>query len=184
MFFELAAQQLLSPLGVEVPLEATDPIDEQDAVEVVDLVLEAHRLEFRCVDLQVLSLQVRRAQFDVRSALDIGLEIRDGQASLRPDDLSTALDDLRIDEHQRVLLRVVRGPLGVDDDEANRLSHLRGGKSDARLVVHHRQQVAREFANLVRDLLDRVRDLLQTFIGKFENLAQCHASVRLEWGLE
>jgi hypothetical protein len=44
LLFEFAAQLLLSALGVEVALEAADPIDEEDAVEVIDLVLKTHRL--------------------------------------------------------------------------------------------------------------------------------------------
>src|SRR5262249_42509932 len=71
--FALLAQLLLAPARVHAALEPADAVDEEDAVEVVDLVLEAHGLEVFGLDLDRVPVEVGRAQAHALRALDLGL---------------------------------------------------------------------------------------------------------------
>ena len=57
-------------------------VDEQHAVEVVDLVLQAGREQAVGLDLVRLALEVEIFDLDLRRALDLLVEFRDRQAAL------------------------------------------------------------------------------------------------------
>src|SRR5262249_18843853 len=93
-FLGFALQLLLALRDVEAALEPADPIDEQLAVEVVDLVLEAHRLEPLRADLDLLAVEIQRAQEHALRALHLRLEVGYREASLVPHDAAVVLGQL------------------------------------------------------------------------------------------
>src|SRR5262245_5704114 len=116
---DLLLAKLLHALAhVHAALEPADAVDEEDAVEVVDLVLEAHRLEPLGLDLERVAVEIGRAQAHALGALDVGLEVRNREAAFVPADLALGLDDLGVHEDARVLLGALLGPADVDHHQA------------------------------------------------------------------
>jgi predicted O-linked N-acetylglucosamine transferase (SPINDLY family) len=149
-----------------------DAIDEELAVEVVDLVLEADGLEAFGANRDLVALEIARAQQHALGALDLGLEIGDGEAALLPEDLALGLGEHGVHEDQRAPLGAFLGPLRVDHDQAHGLADLGRREADARLVVHHLAHVASQLAQRVRDLADGLRELAESRIRELEDGSQ------------
>ena len=71
-------------------------------------------------------------------------------------------------------LRILLGPLGVDHDESDVLSHLGRREPDAGLVVHHVTHVPGELAQGIVDLLDGSRDAAKALVGKLQDGSERH----------
>src|SRR5665213_751357 len=54
-----------------VALQLGDVVDEQHAVEMVDLVLDAGRQQTRCLDLMLFAVKIEIAEHDLRRPLDL-----------------------------------------------------------------------------------------------------------------
>src|SRR2546426_12733466 len=83
---------------LDLPLDAVarhgvDAIDEEDAVEVVDLVLQDARAQATRVERQRPAVHVLRLDLHPRGARDRGERPRDRQASLLARRLAALLDD-------------------------------------------------------------------------------------------
>src|SRR5262245_8245922 len=86
-----------------VALELGQVIDEQHAVEVVDLVLQAGGEQPVRLDLMRLAVEIREANLHERRPLDLLVQFGNRQAAFLVDvELLRAPDDLRIDHHLRV----------------------------------------------------------------------------------
>src|SRR5690606_27880339 len=91
--------QLLPPVQQHLSLERADPIDEEDSVKVVDLVLERSGEEPRGLDPPRLPVPVQPLHHHRRRPLDDFPQARDAQAPLlAPIQLLARLHDLGIDE--------------------------------------------------------------------------------------
>src|SRR4051794_380555 len=105
-------------------------VEEEAPIEMVDLVLQAAREQLRRFDLVFAPVEIHRADDDVLRALDVGVDVGDGEAAFLGLLLRAApLDDLRIDHDERLAVDLDHGePLGAP--------HLRRGESDPARVVH------------------------------------------------
>ena len=80
-------------------------VDKEDAVEVIDLVLEAHREQPRRLDLPDVVLVIEVAQADLRRAGDLGIVFREGQAAfIAGRQLGRPPENFRIGQLQRLRL--------------------------------------------------------------------------------
>src|SRR5580704_16767152 len=91
---------LLEFLDHPVALELGNVVDEENAIEVVDLVLQDGGEQALGQDLAFLALAVEGAGAYGRRPLDLGVIFRNGKAALLVSRaLSRRPDNLRIDEH-------------------------------------------------------------------------------------
>ena len=83
---------------VEFALDPADAIDEELAVEMIDLMLQRDREQVVRLDLDLLLVGRPRAHQHARRAFHVGGVIDHRQASLFPNDRTLGLDDLGIDQ--------------------------------------------------------------------------------------
>src|SRR4051812_2301340 len=156
-----------------VALELGDMVDEQDAVEVVDLVLDAGREQALGLDLVGLAVEVEILEPHLGGALDILVDFRDRQAAFLVDRrLVRGPYDLRIDEHARLGLAFLLGK--VHGEDALRHPDLDRGEPDAGRVIHGFEHVLDQGLDVGRDLADRLGDQPQPLVGKDDDIAPCH----------
>jgi len=111
-------------------------VDEQDALQVVVLVLDDTAGETFELELELVAVDVLGLDFALVGALDLGVDAREGQASLLVDALvAKAVDDGRVDQRE-LLGFVVFLACGVDDQDALADADLGGGQADALGLVH------------------------------------------------
>src|SRR5262249_58348842 len=132
----VAGGVLAETLFLDLPLDTVaryriDAVDEEDAVEVVDLVLQDARAEPRGAEGQRPSVRVLRLDLHPRRARDRREHARDRQTPFLARRLAAAIDDGRIQERLHAAAFLVG-----DDDQPERDAHLRRGQADADLVVH------------------------------------------------
>src|SRR5690606_14029711 len=117
---------LLPALQQHLPLERADPIDEEDAVQVVDLVLERTGQEPLGLDPDGPAVPVQPLDDDAGRALDDLLQPRDAETPLLVSlDLVARLEDDRIHEAERLDPRLP----DIDDDDAAADPDLRRGEA-------------------------------------------------------
>src|SRR3569623_323293 len=114
----LAPEQIIPP--------AHQPVEEQQAVEMVDLVL--HRTSFITLEMElpVLAAFIACFERDALGADDVAGEIRHRQAALAADDQTLPGTDLGVDEHHAAVVgRQILFAGAIDDHDALRAAHLR-----------------------------------------------------------
>src|SRR5690606_30565694 len=164
---------LLPALQQHLPLERADPIDEEDAVQVVDLVLERTGQEPLGLDPDGPAVPVQPLDDDAGRALDDLLQPRDAETPLLVSlDLVARLEDDRIHEAERLDPRLP----DIDDDDAAADPDLRRGEADAVRVVHRREHLVHQAPDLVVDLLDRLGLLPQDRVAEDPYLVYRHAA--------
>src|SRR5213594_1866052 len=142
----LSLARLLPFREQQAALHGAQVIEKQNAVEVVDLVLNGARLVAVRFDTGTLSFLIERLDDDAKGARDVAEDLRDRQAPLLGGLVFvTPLDDDGIDEHQgrRVLLA------DVHDGDTPRDADLVGGEADAFRGAHRFEQVVHELAHRV-----------------------------------
>src|SRR5437764_9569856 len=123
-----AALGLLQLAQDDAALQRRDVIDEQDAVQMIDLVLQASRQQALRLDFADLVLVVEIAQPDRRRALDIGIMLGQGQAAFaRARRLLRPPQDLGVGNAHR--LRLLALARDIDDEDALRRPDLRRGEA-------------------------------------------------------
>src|ERR1035437_899991 len=162
---------LVFPFGEQfLPLEEAQVIDEQLAVQVVDLVLKAHAQQLSTHNLERLALAIERLDHDARRARDVAVQLGDREAAFFPLDGPRALDDLRIDEHEPLAVHVHhREPL--------RAAHLRGGEAHAVRGGHRFEHVVDELLQFGREGVDRAGLLAEDRIAEDADREDAHAAV-------
>src|SRR5256885_2495490 len=95
---------LLEFLANALALQIRQVVDEQLAVEEIDLVLHAHRQDVLVIALERLAGAILRAQPDLRRALHFIENPRHRQTPFLAARLPLAREDLRVDEHQRLVV--------------------------------------------------------------------------------
>src|SRR3954452_1604669 len=176
-------QTLLFPLLGElledhVPLQAREMVDEQHAVEMVHLVLEAggaHAVDLFLADLAV---EIEPAGADAVRAVHFRILIRHRQAAFGVRHVVIGLlEYFRVDEDARVLDRLAAlflRLLKVDHQDALRNADLDRGQADARRRVHRLEHVGDERAHFVVHRLYRLGDLTQARVGNFDDRTNGH----------
>jgi hypothetical protein len=138
-------------------------IDEDDAVQVVDLVLNAHRQQAIGFHRPLLAVEVEVFDGDPLGTLDLVVDAGHRQAAFFADLLTAAFLQGRIDEGEKIVLLFRH----VDDHDA--LASTWSPPADARRFVHGFGHVGDQFSNAGIDLGDGLRDLFQARIGKTQN---------------
>jgi hypothetical protein len=170
------ALQLLHLPRDQLALQGGQVVDEQPALEVVDLVLDAGRPEAGEVLLAGGAGLVGPADADFGGAGDVGVLLGDRQAAFLVDvGLLRGPQDLRVEQHERA--RRQRLVLhAVHDEEADADAHLGGGEADAGGVVHRLEHVVGETAEIGGDLGDRIGAAAQPGVGMDQDVAAAHGA--------
>src|SRR5206468_7046864 len=149
-------------------LVARGAVEDEHAVEMVDLVLDDARLEPAGLDLDRLAVLVARADADVDWALDIDDDAGQRQAALLHDLglLAAPLDD-RVDQR-------VDGALGLDavDEHAVERADLRRRQADPDRLVHEPAHARDLLAQRVVEGVDLARLRAQDRVAELADLAQ------------
>src|SRR5262249_58878222 len=133
---------------------------------MVDLMLYEGRPDAFKLGFLFLPLRIDIAHARLRWALDLGGEVRDGEATLLVHaHLLRALEDLGIDHDNGRLRRLVLG--GVHDDEPPQYAELRRSKPDAGRLVHGGKHVVHEPTQFGIHPLDGFWLLAQDGIGRW-----------------
>src|SRR5215469_896774 len=170
------ALQLADLAHSPVALESAHAEDEQDAVEVIDLVLECAREKFFAVHLEPFAVLVLGADFYLCRALHLFADFGKAEAAFFFVLLAFAEGDLGIDEHE--LLSRILAHAEIDHCDALRHGDLRRGQADALRRVHGLEHVSDELAQFVVEFGDGFARLRENRLGVFDDL-QNHA-----WGLK
>jgi len=139
---------------------------------VIHLVLHADRRQAFGVELVGLAVAVERANAHAGVALHLLVDQRHRQAAfLAEDPVVGAGDELRVDQHARLVVRLG----GVHHDEPDVAVDLRGRQAHAIRGVHQRRHFIGERADLVGHVGHRLGNGVQAWIGVTENLELGHA---------
>jgi len=172
-----AAEQRAQERGVGAqPIGgARQVIDEEHAVEMIDLMLGADRLQPAEIGLLHLAIEIEPADGDLRRALDLRRQFRHGEAAFVVLVVVGVLgEDFGIEEGLKIpalaafaglALGAVAHVGDVDHENAAEIADLVGGEADAVGVVHGFQHVVHQLAHLAVDGLDRFGTLLETRVG-------------------
>lgn len=140
-------------------------VDEQDAVQMVDFMLQAGGKQPIGFDNLLLAVTAQILHGDGSRTLDLGKIIGNGQATLFIHRARIRrCQHLRVQEHLR--LRCLAFLRQIDHQHATRHTHLNSSQPDARRIVHCFQHVVRETQNLGIDSFHRARHLAQQRIRK------------------
>ena len=154
------ALQLDHLAGNHLPLHGADMVDEQLAVQVVQLVLRAGGPKPVEIAFLRLAVEPGPAHPHLGRADHLGVDVGERQAAFLEDPRGLGqADDLGVDHDQRRGAAV--GILAAIHHE-HPLQHaqLRRGKAHARRLVHRGQHVGRQRLELGRDPRDRLAALL------------------------
>src|SRR5689334_14640277 len=100
-------------------------VEEEDAVEVVELVLKDARLERRRLEGERLASGRHGGDVDACRTAHVCGQLRDREAALAPELVAFGMHDRWVDEDDRPLARVrLRMPGDVDRDHAEELAEL------------------------------------------------------------
>src|ERR1035437_5587583 len=117
---------------------------EEDAVEVIDLMLDGAGEQPVALDADLLAVAVQPPGHDTVAALHLADQSGDGEAALIPRLLALAAHHLGVGE----LVDLV---VDLEDDDAQRHAHLGGGEAGAVGVDHGLDHVVHELADGVVD---------------------------------
>ena len=149
-------------------------IDEQHAVEMIDLMLDTGRQKPLAAKRLFGALDVNVAHIDDGWTLHLGGLFRDRQAAFfKNRGIFRAGDDFRID-HLVEFGRVIGAT--IHDDQTFRHIDLRRGEANAGRVIHRLDHVVEKPPDSVRHLGNRRRHLAQHRIGNADNGNQRHRS--------
>src|SRR5258708_16530152 len=105
--------ELFLKLGLDaLLLEARQIVDEDFALEVIHLVLDANREELVCDEGERLAVQIERAHGDALGALDRLVDSGDRQAAFLAGLRAFPADDFRVDQKHELVPALG----GIDDD--------------------------------------------------------------------
>src|SRR6478736_5908186 len=130
-------------------------VDEQHAVDMVDLMLQAGGEQPLCLDFLRLQVEIEKFHFDGLRPLDLLVVFRDRQTALFVSGFLVGCPNhLWIDEDLRFLRLVFLGEIYCD--HAPRDANLNGGKTDTGRRVHRLEHVLDERTQRMADLNARV----------------------------
>src|SRR5262249_35453158 len=134
---------LLQAPADELALQLGQIVDEELAFEVIHLVLDTHREHTLRVDLERLAVAIERMHANSGGALELGVDSRERQAPLLAGNPPLGRQDLRIDEHHRLIARLAhvehQEPL-VYVDLARRQPYTLGPIHGLKQIVHQAAQ--------------------------------------------
>ena len=149
-----------------VPLET---LEEQDAIEVVELMLEDPTEQLVGFDRELVSLKVVAHEMDLLRPDDQPVQVGDRQAALLVLPLAAGLDYLRIDHRHGTFTDVVDEYPALD-------AHLRRRKAYARRGVHRLEHLLGEADDLAVDLLDLHGTLAKDGVAEYPDREDGHGA--------
>ena len=160
----------LAEKPVRLPqLVLVEVVDDEDAVEVVEFVLEQPCLELVSLDRDLVALEVDADEVDLLGTHDLEGEFGHREAALVEGPLSVGLRDLGIQDHPVGLPVVV-------DEEPLLHAHLWGGQADARRLVHRLEHLLAQADERSIDVSHVVGPRPQNGVADHSDLTGCHAS--------
>src|SRR5579862_4051345 len=159
---------LANPAQDEIALEGAHATEEEDAVEVIDLVLESACEEFDALYLEPVTVDVLRANDYLCGAGYLLANLREAEAALFFILLAFAEDDLGIDENDLLFGALLEAE--IDDGDAPGDTDLRSGEADALRCVHRLEHVVDELAQLIVELGDGLGGPFENRVGIFDDL--------------
>src|SRR5688500_1110030 len=129
------------------PLEKAEVVEEQLAVQVIDLVLQAASEEIGGLEFERLAIAIERSHRNARRAIDVAEHFRDREATFLAPGGALADDDLWVHDDDRAVVE-------VDHGEPLRPTHLWCREPDALRRVHRLEHVVGQAAQLVGHALD------------------------------
>src|SRR5690606_28746103 len=166
----LAPGLLQVPFLQPLALQRRQVIDEQPALEVIHLVLDALREQALRVELERLAVAVERPDLDSLGSLDVLVEPGNGQTALLVGLAAVGGQDFRIDEAIRLVARLGH----VDHDDALVNVDLRRSKADAGRGIHRLEHVLDQTLHVVVDNCDALGAYSQPRVGILENWESRH----------
>jgi hypothetical protein len=147
-----------------------DFVDEQNAIEVIDLVLsDSRRHSFQLED-DLSSFAIQSFNLDIESTFHIAVETWDAQATFLAELLAFRFDDFGIDKGGWL------DPVRPHNEHPLEDAQLRRGDPDSVGEFHHPHQLIDELLCLRIQLRDFDRDLAQNRVGDL-NHRPLHASL-------
>ncbi len=152
----------------EVALQPGNMIDEQDAIQMIDLMLQASRQNAVRLDLSRVAIAIEVTGAHAGRPLDILENVRDRQTALLAGGmLVRSPENFRISETKRLRRRCFTFAFGhVENDHPLLHGDLNRGKPDARRGIHGLKHVVHERADAVVDRGHWRANEAQTRIGK------------------
>src|SRR5579872_4020635 len=172
--FPLAGLLQLADLAQnQVALQRAQAPQEEDAVEVVDLVLESARQKLRSFRLEPFTLKVLRPDLHLRRARYFLANIRQAQAALFRNLPAFLLDDLRVHEDDLVIR--VLFVAEIDHGDALRHADLWRCQTDPLRLVHGLEHILGQGAQFLIELRDLLRRPLEDGVRIFDDVPNhCH----------
>lgn len=125
--------------------QATHTVQEKDAVEMVEFVLQADRFEALAFENARVTLQVHALNQDFAVATHTGRKIRNGQAALAPRYCTFHPDELRIEQNEQAVTRMLGG--NVYDENPKVMSDLWSCHSHSRPRLHRIDEILGHLLN-------------------------------------
>ena len=158
----LGAMAFLHPLADPLTLQWRDVVDEQLTFQVVVLVLDTLRQQTLGVQLKFGAVQAQGVDSNTFRSRNRLIKSWNRQTTLGGFLFTVKVRQRRVDEHQRCRVVVA----DVDDDKANRLTHLCSGKSYTGRLIHGFKHVGCQRPNTIVDVRDGLGLGSQPGIGK------------------
>src|SRR5437588_928238 len=166
-------RQLLNLFQDAILLEAAQMIDEQHAVEMVDLVAERPGHQPLAPHLALLAVAVEVADLHaLRPRHGLG-EVGDRQTAFVLGDLPDPLDDLGVDEDVQLLGTLADGE--VDDHEPPGDADLVRREADAGGGIHGDDHVVDQLLQRIVEVGHGRGEAPQDVVAEFSNWKNCHS---------
>jgi len=144
------------------------PVDDQNAVEVIDLMLNNASVETLKFHLDRIALGVLRRDADLRRALDVHCDLTKREAPFA-DDIALIADDSDLGIAQRGYRTVF---IRLDHHEATRSADLRCSQADSATVNHDPCQQLDVFGEPAIEKINGLRCHPQNRIAKLTDLLE------------
>src|SRR5882672_145948 len=151
-------------------LELGQVVDEELAVQVIHLVLDADGQQTFRLELERLAGPVERAHLDLGGAVDVVVELRHRQAPFLGVGRALGAHDFGVDQAKRLL---VLGPEVADKDSLVNID-LRRGKADAGCGIHRLEHVRDQPLDLGIDFCDGVGADSEARVRILQYWETCH----------
>ena len=161
----------------EVALEAAEAVDEEDAVEVVDLMEHGAGQQFRTFYFKYFPFDVLRTDFNPGITLDFLVDIRKAEAAFLFELLTAAIDDLGVDKDELIFRSLFKAYVYHCDLLGD--AYLRSSKADTLGGVHAVEHLFDELSQFRGELGDRLTLFQQDGVGVFDDRVEFGGDLKI-----